>query len=74
VNRFIGYSQVVTTNNYSTLKITVTVTHKIKSSVSAYKSLLGNKSYLVITSQLNPPISKSKLCYDRRSVGQSVLE
>jgi hypothetical protein len=35
VNRFSGYSQVVTTNNHNTLKITVTITHKIKSSTSA---------------------------------------
>jgi hypothetical protein len=36
VNRFIGYSQVVTTINYNTLKITVIMTHKMKSSTSAY--------------------------------------
>jgi hypothetical protein len=37
MNRFIGHFQVVTTNDYNTLKITVTVTvtHKIKSSMSA---------------------------------------
>jgi hypothetical protein len=35
MNRFIGHSQIVTTNNYNTLKITVTITHKIKSSESA---------------------------------------
>jgi hypothetical protein len=34
VNRYIGYSQVVTTNNYNALKISIT--HKIKSSVSVY--------------------------------------
>jgi hypothetical protein len=32
---FIEHSLVVTTNNYNTLKITVTVSHKIKSSTSA---------------------------------------
>jgi hypothetical protein len=35
VNRFIGHSQVVTTNNYNTLKITLTITQKIKRSTSA---------------------------------------
>jgi hypothetical protein len=29
MNRFIEHSHVVTTNNYNTLKITVTVTHKV---------------------------------------------
>jgi hypothetical protein len=44
--RFIEHSQVVTTNNYKsltalhTLKITVNITHKIKSSTSAFTSLL----------------------------------
>jgi hypothetical protein len=44
MDRFIGHSQVLTTNNFNTLKITVTVTGKVKSSVSAYQSLLGNES------------------------------
>jgi hypothetical protein len=34
VNRFIEYSQVVTTINYNTLKITVTITHEIMPSAS----------------------------------------
>jgi hypothetical protein len=34
VNTSIGHSQVVTTNNDNNLKITVTITHKIKSSPS----------------------------------------
>jgi hypothetical protein len=29
VNRFHGYSQIVTTINYNTLKITVTIAHKV---------------------------------------------
>jgi hypothetical protein len=36
MNRFIGHSQVVTTNNYNT-KSTGTITHKIKSSRSAIR-------------------------------------
>jgi hypothetical protein len=58
-NRFIEHSQVVTTNNCNsltglhTLKITVTIAHKIKSSMCACSSLLGNGSYLVNISQLN---------------------
>jgi hypothetical protein len=28
-NRFIGHLQVVTTNNYNTLMITATITHKV---------------------------------------------
>jgi hypothetical protein len=39
VNRFIGYSQVVSTSNCSTLRITITVTHKIKSSTSILNPL-----------------------------------
>jgi hypothetical protein len=89
MNRFIGHSQVVTTNNYNILKNTITATHKIK---SAYWSLLGNESYLLNALTIELPYerlsdflerrlshermnqwkSKSKLCYDRRSVGQSV--
>jgi hypothetical protein len=44
VNRFIGYSQVVTANNYNsltglhTLKIAATTVHRIKSSMSAFAS------------------------------------
>jgi hypothetical protein len=44
VNRFTEHSQVVTTNNYSSLnglhtpKITVNKAHKIKSSISAFTS------------------------------------
>jgi hypothetical protein len=34
VNRFIGYSRVVTTNNYDTIKITVVIIHKATSSTS----------------------------------------
>jgi hypothetical protein len=37
----------------NTLKITVTIAHEIKSSVSACQSLLGNASYFINTSQLN---------------------
>jgi hypothetical protein len=51
MNRFIGHS-LVTTNNYTTLRITVTITHKIKPSMSAYLSLLGNEFYLVNTSTI----------------------
>jgi hypothetical protein len=40
MNRCVGHSQVLTANNYNTLRITVTITHKIKTSTS----LLGNKS------------------------------
>jgi hypothetical protein len=38
MDRFIGHSQVISTNNYNTLKTTVTtnITHKIKSPISAY--------------------------------------
>jgi hypothetical protein len=56
MNRFIGHSQVVTTNNYNTLsglhtgKITVTITHEIKSWRLLAESLLGNESYLINTS------------------------
>jgi hypothetical protein len=39
--------------NCNTLEITVTVAHKMKSSMSACYSLFGNESYLVNTSQLN---------------------
>jgi hypothetical protein len=39
MNRFIDYSQVITTNNYKTLKITVTAIHEIKSSVSSMGSV-----------------------------------
>jgi hypothetical protein len=35
---FIGYSLVVSTSNYNTLKITVIITHKINSSISALTS------------------------------------
>jgi hypothetical protein len=35
VNRFIEYSQVLTTSNYTTLKNTVALTHKEKASASA---------------------------------------
>jgi hypothetical protein len=48
MNRFIEHSQVVTTDNYNTLKITANITHEIKSSMLVCQSLLGN------TSQLNP--------------------
>jgi hypothetical protein len=53
MNRFIEHSQVVTTNNYNTLKITETIINKIKYLTSACWSLLSNESYLVNTSQLN---------------------
>jgi hypothetical protein len=36
VIRFIKYSQVATTSNYNTLKITINITYQIKSSKSAY--------------------------------------
>jgi hypothetical protein len=43
MNRFVGYSQVVSTSNYNTRKIAVNITHKINSSTSACpRSLLGN--------------------------------
>jgi hypothetical protein len=61
VDRFTGHSQVVTTNNYNTLKITVTIANKIKSSMCAYYSLLGNESYLVNTSQLYTQLLKCLL-------------
>jgi hypothetical protein len=35
VNGFIGYSLLATTSNCNTLKITVIITHKIKSSTTA---------------------------------------
>jgi hypothetical protein len=35
VNRFIGYSLVVTTMNYNTVQITVIIAHTIKSSIPA---------------------------------------
>jgi hypothetical protein len=47
MNRFIGHSQVVTTNNYNNLKITVTLAHKMKYSMSVCYSLLGNESYRI---------------------------
>jgi hypothetical protein len=53
VNRFNGYSQVVSTSNYNILRITVTITHKMNSSMSAYESLLGNTSNIE-SSILNP--------------------
>jgi hypothetical protein len=46
-------SPVVTTRNYNTVKITVIIARKIRSSTPVYCSLLGNESYLVNTSQLN---------------------
>jgi hypothetical protein len=56
MDRFTGYSQVVSTSNYSTLRITVTTTHRIISSTSAYSSLLGNTS-TIESSILNPQSS-----------------
>jgi hypothetical protein len=53
VERFIEHTQFVSTNNYNTLKFTVIIAHKIRSSTSACKSLLSNESYLVSTTQLN---------------------
>jgi hypothetical protein len=44
MNQFIGDSQVVSTNNYNTLRITVTVTHKMDSSTSIYYSILSPQS------------------------------
>jgi hypothetical protein len=38
VSRFIGYSSVVTTINYNTLKITVTITREMTSSISVLTS------------------------------------
>jgi hypothetical protein len=55
VNTFIGHSQVVTTNNYNTVKIMVTIKQKIKSSTSACQSLLGNEFYLVNASTTELP-------------------
>jgi hypothetical protein len=66
MNRFIGHSQVVTTDNYKTLQVTVTKTHKIKSSTSAYYSLLGNESYLVNTSTTERPYETLSDCLERR--------
>jgi hypothetical protein len=39
MNRFIGHSQVATTSNLNTPKITIIITHKIKSPTSAYLAL-----------------------------------
>jgi hypothetical protein len=45
VNRFVGYSLVLTTINYNTGHITVIIAHKIKSSIPAFtRRLLGNRS------------------------------
>jgi hypothetical protein len=53
MNRFIGHSQVIITNNCSTLKITVTITNKIKSSTSPCLIVAWYESYLFNNSQLN---------------------
>jgi hypothetical protein len=66
MNRFNGHSHVVTTNNYNTLKITVIITQKIKSSTSAYYSLLGNESYLVNSSTIELSYEKLSDCLERR--------
>jgi hypothetical protein len=56
MNRLTGHSQVVTTNNYNTLKITVTITHKIKSSVSAcLVAAWSLESYLINSSTTELP-------------------
>jgi hypothetical protein len=46
---------VVSTRKYNTLKITVTIGHKPKSSTSAYYPLLGNEFYLVNNSTTELP-------------------
>jgi hypothetical protein len=58
MNRFIGYSQVVNTINYNTLKITVTVPHKIKSSMSACLVIAWSVEFSV---RLKSPGPKSRL-------------
>jgi hypothetical protein len=52
---FIGYSQVVTTNNYNTLKITVNTTHKIRSSnhMLSLRRLTSNSSPTVLLKLMN---------------------
>jgi hypothetical protein len=73
MDRFIGYSQVVTTINYNTLKITAVITPEINSSTSA--CLFGNDSGLVNTSATEYSIIWVWiLCYDRQTVGKSILE
>jgi hypothetical protein len=71
MNRFIGHSQGVNTNIYTTLKITVTITHKVKSSSLLALLMLGNESYLVNNAQLNLPIFKVKVIL-RLTVSHSV--
>jgi hypothetical protein len=46
VNRFTGYSQIVTTNNYNTLKITITITHKVFNVCFLSRLLIKNLSWL----------------------------
>jgi hypothetical protein len=49
--------------NCNTLHITVTIAHKLNSSMSACESLLGNESYLVNTSQMNIQLLNCLLNY-----------
>jgi hypothetical protein len=63
MNRFIGYSKVVTTYNYNILKITVTITHKI----------VFNICLLIAVSRLSAwSHSHSHIATDGQSVSQPV--
>jgi hypothetical protein len=69
MNKFIGHSLVVTANNYNTLKITVIITHKTKSSTSvclviAWKGILSRKHFSDECSTIELP---SEFSYERIS-------
>jgi hypothetical protein len=74
---FIGYSQVITTRtiNYTTLKITATITYKVKSSASVCFvvawSLEFSSHLLISTTHCSVSQSQSHIATDGQSVSKS---